>query len=69
MKEKIDSFVSIIIPVYNAEKYLKQCIESILEQSFEDFEIILINDGSTDLSGKICDGYAEVDKIIKVYHI
>ena len=69
MKEKIDSFVSIIIPVYNAAKYLKQCIESILEQSFEDFEIILINDGSTDLSGKICDGYAEVDKRIKVYHI
>lgn len=50
--------ISVIIPVYNAEKYLNKCIQSILEQSYKDYEIILINDGSTDSSGKICEKYA-----------
>ena len=51
--------ISFIVPVYNAEKYLKTCIESILEQKMETYEIVLINDGSTDSSGKICEDYAE----------
>lgn len=60
--------ISIIVPVYNAEKYLKRCINSIVNQSFCDFELILINDGSTDKSGIICDEYAQIDKRIKVVH-
>ena len=46
--------ISVIVPVYNAEKFLHYCIDSILNQSFVDFEILLVNDGSTDNSGKIC---------------
>ena len=60
--------VSIIIPVYQAEKYIKSCIDSILGQSFSDFELLLIDDGSTDQSGAICDNYAHMDKRIKVIH-
>ncbi|QMV69779.1 glycosyltransferase [Sphingobacterium paramultivorum] len=60
--------LSIIIPVYNAEKYLNACIGSILSQSFRDFEIILVNDGSTDGSGAICDSFTIKDKRIKVFH-
>lgn len=55
--------------MYNAEKYLNKCIDSILNQSFKDFELLLIDDGSKDLSGKICDKYAEVDERVKVFHI
>lgn len=61
--------LSIIIPVYNAEKYIKKCMDSILCQSFKDFEILLIDDGSKDSSGKICDEYAETDERVKAYHI
>ena len=50
--------LSIIVPVYNVEKYVSRCINSILEQTFSDFELILINDGSTDKSGQICDEYS-----------
>ncbi|MGL4876267.1 MAG: glycosyltransferase family 2 protein [Clostridium sp.] len=64
MKPKI----SIIVPVYNVEKYLKKCIESILAQTFEKFELILVNDGSTDNCGKIIDEYEKKDKRIKVIH-
>lgn len=60
--------ISIIVPVYNVEKYLSRCIESILNQSITDLEIILVNDGSKDSSGKICDQYAERDSRIKVIH-
>ena len=60
--------LTIIIPIYNAENTLKECIESILNQSKGDFEIILVNDGSTDNSGKVCDDYAEKDQRIKVFH-
>jgi len=60
--------VSIIVPVYNAEKYLEKCISSLLNQNFSDFELILVNDGSKDNSGKICDEYAKADKRIKVFH-
>lgn len=61
--------VSIIIPVYNAEKYLRQCIDSIIKQSFDKFELILIDDGSKDKSGQICDEYAQRDNRIKVFHL
>ena len=60
--------ISIIIPVYNTEKYLSLCIESILSQSFGDFELLLVDDGSIDNSGKICDEYAEKDSRIRVFH-
>ncbi|MED3939487.1 glycosyltransferase family 2 protein [Priestia megaterium] len=60
--------LSIIIPVYKAELYLNQCIESILKQTFKDFELILINDGSPDNSGEICDKYAKKDARIRVVH-
>ena len=60
--------ISIIIPVYNTEKYLVKCIDSLLYQSLEDIEIICVNDGSTDNSQKILDDYAKKDKRIKVIH-
>lgn len=60
--------ISVIIPVYNTEKYLRECLDSVLAQTFTDFEVLVINDGSTDSSGKICDEYAEKDSRIKVFH-
>ena len=60
--------ISIVVPVYNTDKYLYQCVDSILAQTFSDFEILLINDGSTDKSGVICDEYAEKDFRVRVYH-
>ena len=59
---------SIIAPVYNVEKYLNRCLDSILNQNFSDYEILLIDDGSTDDSGKICDDYASKDPRIRVFH-
>ena len=60
--------ISVIIPIYNAEKYLKRCVDSILRQTFTDFELILVDDGSTDSSGDICDGYMIQDKRVRVLH-
>ena len=60
--------IGIIVPVYNVELYLNRCMDSILKQTFEDFEVILIDDGSTDKSGQICDEYAEIDTRIQVVH-
>lgn len=60
--------ISVIVPIYNAEKYLPRCIDSILAQTFTDFELLLIDDGSTDGSGKICDEYATKDARIRVFH-
>lgn len=60
--------ISVIVPVYNTEKYLHICIESILSQTFTDFELLLINDGSKDSSGKICDEYAARDCRVRVFH-
>jgi len=60
--------ISVIVPVYKVEQYLSRCIDSMLEQTFTDFELLLINDGSTDDSGKICDEYAEIDSRIRVFH-
>ncbi len=61
-------FFSVVVPVYNVEQYLEECIESILSQTFEDFELILVNDGSTDRSPAICDEYAKKDIRVKVIH-
>lgn len=60
--------LSIIVPVYNVSKYLPCCIESVLNQSFSNFELLLIDDGSTDGSGAICDAYAQIDNRIRVFH-
>ena len=62
------NLVSIIVPVYNTEKYLNRCIESLINQTYKNIEIILVDDGSTDTSGKICEEYAKKDSRIKVFH-
>lgn len=66
--EKITPVLSIIVPVYNVEQYLPRCIDSILGQTFQDFELILVDDGSQDRCGSICDDYANQDSRIKVIH-
>lgn len=65
MEEKL---ISIIVPVYNVEKYLKECIDSVISQTYKNLEIILVDDGSTDKSGEICDEYSKKDSRIKVIH-
>ena len=60
--------ISVIIPVYNTEKYLRRCIDSVLAQTYQDFELLLIDDGSKDSSGAICDEYAVGDSRVKVFH-
>ena len=60
--------ISVILPVYNVEKYLRKCLDSVINQTYKNLEIILVNDGSTDNSGKICEEYALNDKRIKVIH-
>lgn len=60
--------LSIIIPVYNSEKFLHRCVNSVLNQSFQNWELILVDDGSYDTSGKICDEFAQYDERIKVIH-
>ncbi|MEE1366020.1 MAG: glycosyltransferase, partial [Muribaculaceae bacterium] len=66
MSEKL--LVSIIIPVYNVEKYLLACVNSVINQTYKCLEIILVDDGSTDSSGRICDECAKLDSRIKVIH-
>lgn len=60
--------ISLIVPVYNVEKYLHKCLESIVSQTYKNFEVLLINDGSTDNSGEICDEYCKRDNRFKVIH-
>lgn len=67
-KEKAAPKISAIVPVYKVEKYLPECIESVLAQTFTDFELILVDDGSPDNSGAICDAYAARDPRIRVFH-
>ena len=62
------STISVIVPVYNAEKYIEECVSSIINQSFSNFELLLIDDGSTDSSSALCDSFAEKDSRIKVFH-
>lgn len=61
-------YLSIIVPIYNVESYLEKCICSVIAQSYENLEIILVDDGATDSSGVICDKYAEIDSRIRVLH-
>lgn len=63
-----NKLISVIVPVYKVEKYLNRCIDSIIKQTYHNLEIILVDDGSPDNSGKICDEYAKKDKRIKVIH-
>lgn len=63
-----EELISVIVPVYNVEKYLSKCIESLQNQTYKNLEIILVDDGATDDSGKICDEYAKKDNRIKVIH-
>lgn len=66
--EKGMAAISVIVPVYNVEKYINRCIDSILSQTFSDFELILVDDGSPDKSGDICDAYIEKDHRVRVIH-
>ena len=65
----MDILISVIVPVYNVEQYLERCIQSIINQTYDHLEILLVNDGSTDRSGAICDNFEQKDKRIKVFHI
>ena len=60
--------ISVVIPVYNVEKYIRECVESVLSQDFADFELLLVDDGSTDRSGSICDELSATDRRIRVFH-
>lgn len=60
--------ISVIVPVYNVERFLPRCVESILSQTYENFELLLIDDGSIDSSGELCEGYKATDERVKVYH-
>ena len=60
--------ISVIVPVYKTEAYLHRCVDSILAQTFQDFEVLLIDDGSPDRSGEICDVYAQKDRRVRVFH-
>ena len=65
---KKKSKISVIVPIYNVEPYLHRCVDSLLLQTYQDFELILIDDGSTDNCGMICDEYAALDDRIRVIH-
>ena len=60
--------ISVIVPIFNVENYVRKCVDSILNQTFSDIEIILVDDGSTDASGRICDEYLSKDDRIRVIH-
>lgn len=62
------SLISIVVPVYNVERYLRKCVDSLVNQSYLEIEILLIDDGSTDMSGEICDQLESIDSRIKVFH-
>ena len=60
--------ISVIVPIYNVEPYLRRCVDSLLGQTYADFELILVDDGSPDNCGAICDEYAAMDARVKVIH-
>ena len=60
--------ISVIVPVYNVEEYLERCVNSLLNQSYKDIEILLVDDGSTDKSGGICEAYRRQDSRVRVFH-
>ena len=64
----LEDLITVVIPVYNAEKYLRRCVSSVCNQTFQNIEVLLINDGSTDNSGEICEQIANEDIRIKVFH-
>lgn len=64
----MSKIISVVIPVYNVEKYLRECLDSVVNQTYKNLQIILVDDGSTDSSGKICDEYADKDSRITVIH-
>lgn len=72
MEEKVNQYdegiISVIVPIYNVEPYLNKCIDSIIGQTYKDLEIILVDDGSTDRSGEVCDAYEKADKRVRVIH-
>lgn len=68
MPKSYNSLISIIIPVYNVEKYLERCLDSVINQTYRKLEIILVDDGSSDNSGEICNRYSKIDKRIKTIH-
>ena len=61
--------VSVVVPIYNAQNYLEDCLDSIIQQSYQNIEIILVNDGSTDSSLEICNDYKKKDSRVKVFSI
>ena len=65
----VDPFISVIVPVYNIENYIIDSVDSILNQSYKNLEVILVDDGSTDKTGEICDDYAAKDSRVKVFHV
>ena len=67
-KQKTMQKISVIVPVFNGKKYLHECVDSILAQTLKDFELLLIDDGSTDGSDIICDEYAVKDRRVRVVH-
>ena len=69
MQERKINMISIIVPIYNIEAYLEECIKSIIKQTYKELEIILVDDGSTDGSSEICDEFASQDKRIKLIHM
>ena len=60
--------ISVIVPVYNVEKYLDKCVQSVLAQTYRDFELILVDDGSPDKCPFMCDEYAKIDRRVRVIH-
>ena len=68
MDQNIMPKISVIMPVYNSKQFLRMAVDSVLNQTFKDFELILVDDGSKDGSGAVCDEYAQIDARVKVIH-
>ena len=66
--KNVNPYVSVVVPIYNVEKYLKRALETIINQTLKNIEIILIDDGATDSSPQICDEYGKIDSRIKIIH-